>query len=193
MRYLIIAAIIFLIVSVFSWSMARSDTSHLIELMKSGGHVLMIRHAQAPGSGDPDNFTIGDCSTQRNLDDRGRDQARAIGDWLRLRGINKARIYSSQWCRCLDTANLMNLGPVTPLPALNSFYDRPQDREPNLRELRLFLSKQKFHDELLILITHFVTISAISGKTVSSGEGVVLRMEEKGTYESAGTIDFAPR
>ncbi len=193
MRYLIIAAIIFLIVSVFSWSMALADTNRLIELMKSGGHVLMIRHAQAPGSGDPENFAIGDCSTQRNLDDRGRDQARAIGDWLRLRGIKKARMYSSQWCRCLDTANLMNLGPVTPLPALNSFYDRPQDREPNLKELRLFLSKQKSHDELLILVTHFVTISAISGEAVSSGEGVVLRMEEKGAYEFVGTLDFAHR
>ena len=193
MRYLIIAATTFLIVSVSSWSMARADTNRLIAQMKSGGHFLMIRHAQAPGSGDPENFKIGDCSTQRNLDDRGRDQARAIGDWLRRGGIKKARIYSSQWCRCLDTANLMNLGPVTPLPALNSFYDRPQDREPNLRELRLFLSKQKSHDELLILVTHFVTISAISGKAVSSGEGVVLRMEEKGTYEFVGTIDFAPR
>ena len=173
--------------------MALADTNRLIELMKSGGHVLMIRHAQAPGSGDPENFAIGDCSTQRNLDDRGRDQARAIGDWLRLRGIKKARMYSSQWCRCLDTANLMNLGPVTPLPALNSFYDRPQDREPNLKELRLFLSKQKSHDELLILVTHFVTISAISGEAVSSGEGVVLRMEEKGAYEFVGTLDFAHR
>ena len=185
--------IIFLIVSVSSWSMALADTNRLTELMKSGGHVLMIRHAQAPGSGDPENFAIGDCSTQRNLDDRGRDQARAIGDWLRLRGIKKARMYSSQWCRCLDTANLMNLGPVTPLPALNSFYDRPQDREPNLKELRLFLSKQKSHDELLILVTHFVTISAISGEAVSSGEGVVLRMEEKGAYEFVGTLDFAHR
>jgi broad specificity phosphatase PhoE len=190
MRYLIIAAIIFLVVSVSSWPMAGADTNRLIEQMKSGGHVLMIRHAQAPGSGDPENFTIGDCSTQRNLDDRGRAQARAIGDWLRLRGIKKARMYSSQWCRCLDTANLINMGPVTPLPALNSFYDLPQDREPNLKELRLFLSKQKSHDELLILVTHFVTISAISGEAVSSGEGVVLRMEEKGTHEFVGKLDF---
>ncbi len=64
--------------------------------MQTGGHILMIRHALAPGNGDPVNFRIGDCSTQRNLDDRGRMQARAIGDWLRSKGIAKARVYSSQ-------------------------------------------------------------------------------------------------
>lgn len=190
MRFLIISAIMCLAVTVLSEPLVRADTNRLIEQMKSGGHFMMIRHAQAPGSGDPENFKIGDCSTQRNLDDRGRDQARAIGNWLRLRGIKKARVYSSQWCRCLDTAKLLNLGPVVPLPALNSFYDRPQDREPNLKDLQLFLSKQTFHDELIILVTHFVTISAISGKAVSSGEGVVLRVEEKGTYEPIGTLNF---
>ena len=193
MRCLIISAIISLAVTVLSEPLVRADTNRLIEQMKSGGHFLMIRHAQAPGSGDPENFKIGDCSTQRNLDDRGRDQAQAIGNWLRLRGIQKARVFSSQWCRCLDTANLINLGPVTQLPALNSFFDRPQDREPNLKDLRHFLSKQTFHDELIILVTHFVTISAISGKAVSSGEGVVLRVEEKGTFQTTGTINFDDR
>ena len=96
-----------------------SDRAEMIENMLAGGHILMIRHALAPGTGDPANFQIGDCSTQRNLDDRGRDQARAIGDWLRSKGITSARIYSSQWCRCLETAKLLKLGPVAELPALN--------------------------------------------------------------------------
>ncbi len=153
----------------------------------------MIRHAMAPGSGDPKNFQIGDCSTQRNLDDRGRSQARAIGEWLRSNGIEKARMFSSQWCRCQETAKLINLGPVVQLPALNSFYERPQDREPNLKALRIFLSKQTSQDKLLILVTHFVTISEITGEAVSSGEGVVLRIKEKGAFEVAGRLNFGYR
>ena len=98
-----------------------SERLDAIRALKSGGGVLMIRHANAPGSGDPANFKIGDCATQRNLDDLGRAQARAIGVFLRHHEIVKVRLYSSQWCRCLETARLMNLGAVQPLPALNSF------------------------------------------------------------------------
>ena len=172
---------------------AHAESQRLIDQMKAGGHILMIRHAMAPGSGDPENFQIGDCSTQRNLDDRGRSQARVIGKWLRSNGIEKARMFSSQWCRCQETAKLINLGPVVQLPALNSFYERPQDREPNLKALRIFLSKQTSKGELLILVTHFVTISEISGEAVSSGEGVVLRLKEKGAFEVAGRLDFGFR
>ena len=172
---------------------AHAESKSLLEQMKAGGHILMIRHAMAPGSGDPKNFQIGDCSTQRNLDDRGRSQARAIGEWLRSNGIEKARMFSSQWCRCQETANLINLGPVVQLPALNSFYERPQDREPNLKALRIFLSKQTAQEELLILVTHFVTISEITGEGVSSGEGVVLRIKEKGAFEVAGRLNFGYR
>ena len=169
---------------------AHADSDTMIDQIKTGGHILMIRHAMAPGTGDPANFQIGDCSTQRNLDDRGRDQARSIGEWLRAGGIEKARVYSSQWCRCLETAELINLGPVTPLPALNSFFDRPQDREPNLKALRNFLSQQAADSELLILVTHYVTISGITGEAVSSGEGVVLRVKDRGTYDVVGTLGF---
>ena len=172
---------------------AHAESQRLIDQMKAGGHILMIRHAMAPGSGDPENFQIGDCSTQRNLDDRGRSQARVIGEWLRSNGIKKARMFSSQWCRCQETATLINLGPVVQLPALNSFYERPQDREPNLKSLRIFLSEQTSKGELLILVTHFVTISEISGEAVSSGEGVVLRIKENGAFEVAGRLDFGFR
>ena len=172
---------------------AHAESQRLIDQMKAGGHILMIRHAMAPGSGDPENFQIGDCSTQRNLDDRGRSQARVIGEWLRSNGIKKARMFSSQWCRCQETAKLINLGPVVQLPALNSFYERPQDREPNLKSLRIFLSEQTSKGELLILVTHFVTISEISGEAVSSGEGVVLRIKENGAFEVAGRLDFGFR
>lgn len=193
MRALIIFRIFFLGVMIFAAVNVHAESKNLLEQMKAGGHILMIRHAMAPGSGDPKNFQIGDCSTQRNLDDRGRSQARAIGEWLRSNGIEKARMFSSQWCRCQETANLINLGPVVQLPALNSFYERPQDREPNLKALRIFLSKQTSQDKLLILVTHFVTISEITGEAVSSGEGVVLRIKEKGAFEVAGRLNFGYR
>ncbi len=166
------------------------DYSEMIDRMKAGGHILMIRHALAPGSGDPANFKIGDCSTQRNLDDRGRDQARAIGNWLRSNGITSARMYSSQWCRCLETARLIDLGPVAELPALNSFYELVQNREPNLRALREFIAAQPEEGKLIILVTHFVTISAIADRGVSSGEGVLLELNQNKLYEVVGQLDF---
>jgi broad specificity phosphatase PhoE len=159
--------------------------------MKAGNHILMIRHALAPGSGDPANFTIGDCTTQRNLDNRGREQARAIGNWLRLNGITAARIYSSQWCRCLETARLMDLGPVLELPALNSFYEMVETREPNLKALNNFIAEQPADGALIIMVTHFVTISAIASRGVASGEGVLLKLNRDRPYEVVGQLNFA--
>ena len=169
---------------------AAAEPDRLVEQIGAGGHVLMIRHANAPGNGDPDHFRIGDCATQRNLDDQGRSQARRIGQWLRGRGIASARVYASQWCRCLETAALIGLGPVAELPALNSFYERPQDREPNLAALRSFLAKQPADGPLIVLVTHFVTISAITDEAVSSGEGVVMRLKGAGGAEVLGRLDF---
>jgi broad specificity phosphatase PhoE len=171
---------------------AGADSAHadMIGQMKNGGHILMIRHALAPGTGDPANFRIGDCATQRNLDERGRDQARSIGDWLRAQGIGSARVYSSQWCRCLETAKLLEMGPVTELPALNSFYELTQNREPNLRALREFIAEQPSNGGLIILVTHFVTISAIADEGVSSGEGVLLKLNDDAPYEIVGRINF---
>jgi len=150
----------------------------------------MIRHALAPGSGDPANFRIGDCSTQRNLDDRGRNQARAIGRWLRSNGISAARVYASQWCRCQETASLLNLGPVEELAALNSFYERPQDREPNLSALRTFLARQPRNGRLIVLVTHYVTIAGLTGEAVSSGAGVLLKLEGEGDVTIMQRLDF---
>jgi phosphohistidine phosphatase SixA len=168
----------------------ESDQAEMIERMKAGGHILMIRHALAPGTGDPANFRIGDCSTQRNLDDRGRKQAKAIGDWLRSNGIISARVFSSQWCRCLETAELLEMGPVVEFPALNSFYELTQDRQPNLKALRKFIAEQPSDGVLVILVTHLVTISAIADTGVSSGEGVLLKLNKDGTYENVGRMNF---
>lgn len=168
--------------------MAGQD--RLVDAMQTGGHVLMIRHAHAPGTGDPAHFQLDDCSTQRNLDDQGRAQATAIGDWLRSRGISGVRVFSSQWCRCLETAERLDLGPVAPLPALNSFFDHPQDREPNLTALGEFLARQPRDGDLIILVTHYVTIAGMTGEGVSSGAGVLLELTGNGGYRVLGRMAF---
>jgi phosphohistidine phosphatase SixA len=154
------------------------------------GAVLLIRHALAPGIGDPENFQLGDCATQRNLSDEGRQQAHAIGRWLRGRGIQHARVYSSQWCRCLETAALLDLGPVTELPALNSFFENPAERNGRLAELQRFLATQPRDGGLLVLVTHQVTISAVSGTFADSGTGVLMALGDAGRLERIGALAF---
>jgi len=190
MRLWICLLVCFSALSTLAMAGVASDHAAMIERMKAGGHILMIRHALAPGTGDPANFRIGDCSTQRNLDDRGRQQAKAIGDWLRSNGITSARVYSSQWCRCIQTAELLGLGSVTELPALNSFYELRQDRQPNLKALKKFIAQQPSDGVLAILVTHFVTIAAIANEGVSPGEGVLLKLNQDAPYENVGRINF---
>jgi phosphohistidine phosphatase SixA len=140
--------------------------------LASGDYVALLRHARAPGYSDPQNFTLDDCSTQRNLSAAGRAEARAIGDRFRAHGIETARVRSSQWCRCLDTARLLGLGAVMPTPALNSFFDA-RDREPQqTAAARRFLAKPT--DKPRVFVTHQVNIRALSGVTAASGEIVVV-------------------
>lgn len=176
---------------IFGGAAGAAELDNLMGQVNSGGHVLMIRHAYAPGTGDPEQFRIGECATQRNLNDQGRAQAREIGRWLRSQGVRSARVFSSQWCRCLETAKLIGLGPVLELPSLNSFFDRPQDAKPNLSALREFLLRQPEDGELILMVTHFVTISGITGLGVSSGEGVVIHLTgEAGAMKVLGPIGF---
>ena len=157
--------------------------------LDEGGYVVMLRHATAPGVGDPENFRLGDCATQRNLSDAGRKEARRLGERLRAQGIASAKVYSSQWCRCVDTAELLDLGPVEALPALNSFFSRPADRAPKLDALRRFLAELPEDGPPVILVTHQVTISAITGRGAASGEGIVLAADGTRRPPVVGTIE----
>jgi broad specificity phosphatase PhoE len=159
-----------------------------IERLDEGGYVVMLRHATAPGVGDPESFRLGDCATQRNLSDQGRVQARRLGERLRAQGIAAAEVYSSQWCRCLETAELLDLGPVEQLPALNSFFSRPAERAANLAALRRFLADLAEDGPPVILVTHQVTISAITGSGTVSGEAIVLAVDGTGQPPVVGTI-----
>ena len=164
-----------------------SDTVALGELAKPG-RVLMLRHANAPGTGDPPNFALADCATQRNLDAAGRAQARALGQRLAKAGIAQARVYSSQWCRCLETARLLGLGPVEPLPALNSFYGRADQREARLAALRAFLAGLPTTGGPVVLVTHQVTITSFTGEGVASGGGSLFELNGSGAPRLLGPV-----
>jgi phosphohistidine phosphatase SixA len=164
-----------------------AEPLRLAELAKPG-RVLMLRHALAPGTGDPADFELRDCSTQRNLNATGRTQAVKLGQRLANAGVTRAWIYSSQWCRCLDTARLLDLGPVKELPALNSFFDRPQDRAANIAALRAFLETLPADGLPVILVTHQVTIKAITGEFALSGGGTILQLDGSATPRVLGEI-----
>ncbi|PWC86035.1 phosphoglycerate mutase [Azospirillum sp. Sp 7] len=139
------------------------------------GLIVLMRHAEAPGVGDPPNFQIRDCATQRNLDANGREQARQVGDRLRSLAVGEATVYSSQWCRCLETARLLAVGPVQELPALNSFFERREEQDAQIASLRRFLAGLHSDGAPVVLVTHQVIVTALTGVFPASGESVLLR------------------
>ncbi len=152
------------------------------------GHFAIMRHAEAPGTGDPENFNIDDCATQRNLSTSGREQAKVIGERVRANGIKDAKVYTSQWCRCVDTAELMNIGHVQELPALNSFYQRYQNKGKNLAALRQFLADNRDNSSPVLLVTHQVTISALTDQYTRQGEIVIFKHLGRDMLEIIGSI-----
>lgn len=152
---------------------AAGDQAALWQALKQGGHAVIFRHALAPGTGDPPGFRPGDCATQRNLSDEGRAQAKAIGDAFRSRGIRVDRILTSRWCRARDTATLMNLGRVEDAPMLDSFF-ADRSREPaQTAALRQFLARMA-PGETVVMVSHQVNISALTGEAPASGEAAVV-------------------
>jgi len=141
-------------------------------------YVVMMRHAIAPGTGDPANFQLDDCSTQRNLSDTGRSQAEQIGQAFRDRGVSVRQVRSSQWCRCLETAELLNLAPVEPLPALNSFFRDRSTADAQTIAVKEYLQQAAETPGVIVLVTHQVNITALTDYFPRSGEAVVLEASE---------------
>ena len=156
------------------------------------GIVAVVRHAHAPGTGDPASFTLDDCATQRNLGARGRQQAREIGAAIRAAGAIVDRVLTSQWCRCRDTARLLDLGPVEDLPALNSFFRNPARADRQTADLRQFLSGLP-PGAAVILITHYVNIKSLTGRGVASGEVLLLEIGRAGPISVVDEILIAPQ
>ena len=161
-----------LAISLFAAPAAVGDDSRETwTALVNGGHVALIRHGNAPpGYGDPPGFKIDDCATQRNLDEKGQAQARALGEAFRQHGVRADKILSSPWCRCLETARLMGLGPVDGAWAVAA-----SDRSPE----RLAAMKQMLASwrgpGTLVVVTHGLTVQALVGIMPGQAETVVVR------------------
>ena len=155
-------------------SLTAADSDEAWAALAQGGHVALIRHGNAPPGygGDSPGFKIDDCKTQRNLDERGRGEARALGEAFRGHGVPVDRVLSSPWCRCLDTAHLMAVGPVEISWALVP--DRDPGNPVRLRELKEMVAAWR-GPGTLVLVTHAFTVRALLGFLPIQGETVVLK------------------
>lgn len=182
-----------LLLALSTWSLARTATADETAwaALREPGTVAIMRHALAPGTGDPAGFVLDDCTTQRNLDDRGRAQARAVGDAFRARDIRVDRVLTSQWCRCRETAQLLELAPVEDLPALNSFFAERSMRDARTAAVRAFLRDLGPNDRV-VLVSHQVNIQALTGRGTRSGELLVGSRRTAGAIDVEGAILVAP-
>lgn len=160
-------------------AMAQAGADAAWAALSRGGHVALIRHALAPGIGDPAAFVLDDCATQRNLSDAGREQARRLGERFRERGVEVGEVRSSRWCRCLETARLLGLGDVIPTPALDSFFRDRSTAGRQTAETRELIEAWN-GEGTLVLVTHQVNITALVGGGVGSGEVIVVRPDDAG-------------
>lgn len=155
------------------WLPARADET-VRALLKSGGVVIAFRHALAPGTFDPPGFRVDDCSTQRNLNDEGRDQARRIGRWFQAGGLMPARVRSSPWCRCVDTA-MLAFGAAERWDALASPSGaETATRSQRITELRRALAAVPA-GRFEAWVTHQFVLQDLAGESTSSAEALVLR------------------
>lgn len=171
--------------------LARPVTASDVALwsaLKEGGRVVLMRHALAPGTGDPPGFTLDDCTTQRTLNDTGRAQARATGEAFRAHGVPVSRVLSSQWCRCTETARLLALAPVEDASTLNSFFGDRSRGPAQLAALEAVLAELPRDGDTVVMVTHQVVITGLTGVFPASGDMVVLRLEPDGAWTLEGRL-----
>ncbi len=170
MKFLKFSIVIFISLTT---SIKADLNKKLINQLEEGGKLIFIRHAYAPGNGDPNNFNLNDCSTQRNLSEEGRKQAQYIGDFFIKNKISIDRVISSEWCRCKETAKIAFKNFSTK-NFLNSFYSSKfaNNKTKQVEELNLYIERFKSKKNL-ILVTHYVLISEVLNYAPSSGEIVV--------------------
>jgi broad specificity phosphatase PhoE len=156
-------------------------------LLRSGGQVVLIRHAiTTPGVGDPDGMQLDDCQSQRNLTDAGRAHARRVGEAVRTRGVAVERVLSSPWCRCLETARLAFGGAET-WTALSNLFGRPDNRAEQVRQMRAMVGEPRSGGNL-VLVTHGSTIAALTGINPDTAEMVVLTPQGQERFAVAGRL-----
>ena len=165
--------ILFFIIIFLNSGVKADLNNNFIKELKQGGKLIFIRHAYAPGNGDPQNFNLYDCSTQRNLSENGREQSKKIGNLFLENKIDIENVYSSEWCRCKETASIAFKNFKTK-KFLNSFYSSQfaKNRKKQVKEFQEFINNWD-KKENLIFVTHYVFISEILNYAPSSGEIVI--------------------
>ena len=145
------------------------------EPAKNGDKIILIRHSKAPGFGDPPGFKIKDCKTQRNLSKKGIDQSKKIGKLFKKNKIKIDQVLSSQWCRCKDTAKYA-FKNYKEFSALNSTFQPPLDKKAKkqIKELKDYIKNWNGNGSNLVLVTHYVIITAITDVVPRSGEIVII-------------------
>lgn len=181
-RFMTFGYRIVLVVWITLFGIASVHASELAEALKKSDHVLIMRHALAPGVGDPAGYKLQDCQTQRNLDNRGREQAQRIGQWLKAQGVGQALVFSSAWCRCKETAEKLGLALPVHEPSLNSFFDDMRQGPQSNQRLQKFIANQlkMKQGQALILVTHHVNIAEFMGQNVGSGDMVLAKVDANG-------------
>ncbi len=162
--------IFFIILSVVFSLIPNIAKTELIDTLKENNKLIFIRHALAPGNGDPDEFNILDCNTQRNLDSIGKEQSVRLGQYFKVNNVPIDVVLSSEWCRCKETAKLAFQNFETFKP-LNSFYDPKfyKNKESQLNNLKKFINNLE-EEGNIVFVTHYVVIASIFGVGVTSGE-----------------------
>ena len=171
---------LYLIIFILLNSAVKADSSqNLINELENGGKLIFIRHAYAPGRGDPNNFDINYCNTQRNLNDNGKKQAKEIGNFFLKNKISIDKIYSSEWCRCKETS-LIAFKKFETKKFLNSFFSEKfaKNKDDQITDFKNFI-KDWDGDQNLVFVTHFVVISEILNYPTSSGEIVISNKDLK--------------
>jgi phosphohistidine phosphatase SixA len=189
MKTVVVGFLKYLLACMAIFGLLQANASELSEALKKSDHVLLMRHALAPGVGDPEGYTLQDCKTQRNLDATGRAQAKKIGQWLKAQGVREALVFSSAWCRCKETAERLDFGTPVHEPSLNSFFDDMRQGPQSKLSLQKFIAAQlkTKGSKALILVTHHVNIAEFMGENVGSGDMVLVKVNAAGQLQSAKT------
>ncbi|WP_246742459.1 histidine phosphatase family protein [Microvirga splendida] len=182
-------AVALIIIAMAGWMHPVQASEEAWQALRQGGTVALFRHARAPGTGDPANFQLDDCSTQRNLSEEGRQQAQRIGDAFRSRQVPVERVLSSRWCRALDTARLAFGALAQPAPPLDSFFSG-REQEPSQTAAARRIIEGWDSTGVLVLVTHQVNITALTGVFPSEGEALVLRPRASSGFDVIGRIKF---
>ena len=164
---------IIILIILFLFNHKSYADENIVEILKKNNNIIFIRHSLAPGSGDPENINLKDCKTQRNLNSEGIKQSKKIGNFFKKNNIKVEHVFSSEWCRCKDTA-FHAFNNYKTFDALNSFYSEKfyKNKNKQIKNLKKFINNWD-NNSNLVLVTHYVVILEILGIGAGSGEIII--------------------